>query len=117
MSIHLTESAAAHIRQTLSKRVGGVGLRFGVRTDGCSGYSYIIDVADSITVDDTVFEEHGVKVVVDKKSLPIVNDTTIDFVKSGLNTAFKFDNPHAEHYCGCGESFNLKSETQNSGEQ
>jgi iron-sulfur cluster assembly protein len=107
MTISLTTSAAERVRSYLSKRGHGLGLRVGVRKTGCSGYAYVIDYADTIGTDDSVFEEEGVKVIVDKKSLELIDGTEVDFVKDGLNEAFKFRNPNVKGECGCGESFNV----------
>jgi iron-sulfur cluster assembly protein len=109
MAITLTAQAAEHIKTMLAKRGKGEGLRFGAKPDGCSGYSYLVDYADSINDDDEVFAEHGVKIVVAEKSLPLVDGTEIDFVSKGLNSAFEFHNPKADASCGCGESFSIKN--------
>jgi iron-sulfur cluster assembly protein len=105
MTITLTEQAATRIREQLQRRGSGLGLRVGVRTSGCSGYSYVIDYADEVRPDDEVFEAHGAKVVIDAKSLPILDGTTLDFRREGLNQMFRFLNPNARDECGCGESF------------
>ena len=107
MAISLTQSAAARVRDYLAKRGRGVGLRIGVRRTGCSGYAYLIDYADSVEPDDVVFDEGGVKVIVDNKSLGLIDGTEVDFVKDGLNEAFKFRNPNVKGECGCGESFSI----------
>lgn len=107
MAISLTSSAAERVRTYLDKRGHGVGLRVGVRKTGCSGYAYVIDYADSIEQDDAVFEGHGVKLIVDEDSLKLIDGTEVDFVKDGLNEAFKFRNPNVKGECGCGESFNV----------
>lgn len=107
MSITLTEAAANRVKQYLQTRGKGEGLRFGVKTNGCSGYSYVVNYADEINADDHIFESNGVKVIVDDKSLDIVSDTEIDFVKSGLNESFQFNNPKTKDTCGCGESFSV----------
>lgn len=107
MSISLTASAAERVRSYLAKRGHGLGLRVGVKKTGCSGYAYVIDYADSIAEDDSVFEDGGVKVIVDAGSLKIIDGTEVDFVKDGLNEAFKFRNPNVKGECGCGESFNV----------
>jgi iron-sulfur cluster assembly protein len=107
MAISLTSNAAERVRDYLHKRGRGVGLRVGVKKTGCSGYAYVIDYADSIDSDDAVFEDGGVKVIVDAKSLEIIDGTEVDFVKDGLNEAFKFRNPNVKGECGCGESFNI----------
>jgi iron-sulfur cluster assembly protein len=95
------------VRGYLEKRGSGLGLRVGVRKTGCSGYAYVIDYADSIDADDAVFEDDGVKVIVDSKSLALIDGTEVDFVRDGLNEAFKFRNPNIKGECGCGESFNV----------
>ena len=107
MAISLTESAAQRVKSYLEKRGRGVGLRIGVRRTGCSGWAYLIDYADEIDSNDVVFEEGDVKVVVDSKSLELIDGTEVDFVKEGLNEAFKFRNPNIKGECGCGESFSV----------
>jgi iron-sulfur cluster assembly protein len=107
MAISLTQSAASRVRSFLEKRGRGVGLRIGVRKSGCSGYAYTIDYADAIDADDVVFDRDGVKVIVDPESLGLIDGTEVDFVKDGLNEAFKFRNPNVKGECGCGESFNV----------
>jgi|SRR5580698_944913 iron-sulfur cluster assembly protein len=107
MSISLTESAAARVRTYLAARGSGLGLRLGVRKTGCSGFAYVVNYADNTGPDDVVFEDHGVKVFVDSQSLTLVNGTIVDFVKQGLNEAFKFSNPNVKGECGCGESFSV----------
>ena len=107
MAIVLTENAAERVRGYLQRRGHGVGLRLGIRKTGCSGYAYVIDYADSIDPDDVVFEERGVRVVVDNASLQLIDGTQVDFVKEGINEAFKFRNPNVKGECGCGESFSV----------
>ena len=107
MAISLTDSAAGRVRQYLDKRGKGVGLRLGITKTGCSGYSYVVNYADDVLAGDIVFEDKGVKVVVDPDALPLVDGTEVDFVKNGLNEAFSFRNPNVAGECGCGESFNV----------
>ncbi len=107
MSITLTERAATHVQNYLTKRGKGIGLRFGVRTTGCSGMAYKIEFVDTATADDQTFESNGVKVFVDPKSLVYIDGTELDFVREGLNEGFKFNNPKEKDTCGCGESFNV----------
>ncbi|PHM63260.1 iron-sulfur cluster assembly protein IscA [Xenorhabdus ishibashii] len=107
MSISLTESAAQRISAFLANRGKGVGLRLGVRTSGCSGMAYVLEFADAINEEDQVFEEKGVKVIVDGKSILYLDGTELDFVKEGLNEGFKFNNPNVSSECGCGESFHV----------
>jgi iron-sulfur cluster assembly protein len=107
MSVSLTPSAAERVRSFLEKRGSGVGLRLGVKKTGCSGFAYVVNYADEVAASDVVFEAQGVKVIVDSDSLRYVDGTEIDFVRQGLNEAFKFRNPNVRGECGCGESFNV----------
>jgi iron-sulfur cluster assembly protein len=104
-AIRLTEAAAARVAAFVSDKPGSVGLRFGVRRTGCSGWAYTVDLADAIAADDHVFDLHGVRIVVDQRSLPLVAGTEIDFARKGLNAEFVFRNPNVKGECGCGESF------------
>jgi len=105
--ITLTEKAAEHVRTFLAKRGKGVGLRVGVRTSGCSGLAYKLEFADNVSAEDHQFESHGVKVLVDPKSLQFIDGTELDYTREGLNEGFKFRNPRVKDECGCGESFNV----------
>ncbi len=107
MAISLTEKAAERVSKHLDARGKGIGLRLGVTKTGCSGYSYVINFADSVENDDVVFEDRGVKIVVDPDALQLIDGTEVDFVKNGLNEAFSFRNPNVTGECGCGESFNI----------
>jgi iron-sulfur cluster assembly protein len=107
MGIQLTESAANRVRHFLTSRGQGFGLKLGVKKTGCSGFAYVINYADHVDPADLVFEDRGVKVYVDPDSFPLIKGTTVDFVKQGLNEAFKFYNPNVKGECGCGESFNV----------
>ncbi len=107
MSITLTERAANHVQTYLNKRGKGIGLRFGVRTTGCSGMAYKLEFVDAVGLEDQTFESNGVKVFVDPKSLVYIDGTELDFVREGLNEGFKFNNPKEKDTCGCGESFNV----------
>ena len=107
MAISLTEAAADRVRSYLDRRGEAIGLRLGVTETGCSGYSYVINYAEAIKPDDVVFEDKGVKVIVNADALPLIDGTEVDFVKSGLNEAFSFRNPNIKGECGCGESFNV----------
>jgi len=107
MTVTLTPSAADRVRSFLAQRGHGVGLRLGVRKTGCSGYAYVVNYAEEIGELDEVFDNDGIKVIVDRDSLGFVDGTQIDFVRQGLNEAFKFRNPNVKGECGCGESFNV----------
>lgn len=103
--ITLAPAALERVRGYLTETPGALGLRFGVRRTGCSGWGYAIDMARDARADDTVFEQDGVRIHVDADSLPLVDGTQIDFLKSGLNEQFVFRNPNVAGECGCGESF------------
>ncbi len=107
MAISLTESAAHRIQTFLATRGHGIGLRIGVRKTGCSGFAYVVNYADEQQAGDVVFEDRGVKIYVDSQSLALIDGTTVDFVKQGLNEAFRFRNPNVRGECGCGESFSV----------
>ena len=107
MSVTMTQSAATHVQNFLTKRGKGVGLRLGVKTTGCSGMAYKLEYADTIEAEDQVFEAFGVKLIVDPKSLPYIDGTELDFTREGLNEGFKFNNPNVKDECGCGESFTV----------
>jgi iron-sulfur cluster assembly protein len=107
MAITLTEAAATRVKQFLDNRGKGVGLRLGVKTTGCSGMAYVIEYADALEEGDVVFEDHGIKVIVNPRSLVYLDGTELDYAKEGLNEGFKFNNPNVKDMCGCGESFNV----------
>ena len=107
MAVTLTDKAVQRVANFLEKRGKGVGLRLGVRTSGCSGMAYKLEFVDEINADDVVFENSGVKVIVDAKSLPYLEGMELDYAREGLNEGFKFNNPNVKDQCGCGESFNV----------
>ncbi|MGL9733857.1 MAG: iron-sulfur cluster assembly protein IscA [Symbiopectobacterium sp.] len=107
MAISLSDSAAQRVSAFMENRGKGVGLRLGVRTSGCSGMAYVLEFVDDLNDDDVVFEDKGVKVIIDGKSLVYLDGTQLDFVKDGLNEGFKFNNPNVNGECGCGESFTV----------
>lgn len=108
MAIELTQTAAQRVQTMLAKRGSGVGLRVGTRKSGCTGFAYVVDYADTIEDDDTVFESHGVKVIVNQASLPQLDGMQLDYVKTNaLNEGFEFKNPNVKDMCGCGESFSV----------
>lgn len=84
-----------------------MGLRIGVKKTGCSGFAYVVNYADAIGSEDVVFDDQGIKVIVDRESLGYIDGTQVDFVKQGLNEAFRFRNPNVKGECGCGESFTV----------
>jgi iron-sulfur cluster assembly protein len=107
MAVTLSPAAAERVLSFLAARGHGIGLRLGIKRTGCSGYAYVVNYAEDIGPGDTVFEDQGVKVVIDSGSLALVDGTEVDFVRHGLNEAFKFRNPKARAECGCGESFSV----------
>jgi len=107
MAISLTEPAAERVRSYLENRGSGIGLRIGVKKSGCNGFAYVVNYADVVNDDDAVFEDSGVTVIVDNESLALIDGTEVDFVKEGLNEAFRFRNPNIAGECGCGESFSI----------
>ena len=107
MAISLTEVAAERVKTFLAQRGKGEGLRLGIKTTGCSGMAYVVEFVDEIMPEDEVFEDRGVKVFVDAKSLLFLDGTELDFLKEGLNEGFQFNNPNVKDSCGCGESFTV----------
>ena len=105
--ITLTEAAALHVQKSLAKRGKGVGVRLGVKTTGCSGLAYQLEYVDALAPEDVVFDQHGVKLMVDPKSLAYLDGTELDYVREGLQEGFKFNNPNERDRCGCGESFRV----------
>lgn len=107
MAISMTTAAADRVRSFLQNRGKGLGLRVGVKTTGCSGLAYVLEFVDELNGDDQVFEQDGLKLIVDGKSLVYIDGTQLDFVKEGLNEGFQFNNPNVSGECGCGESFTV----------
>ena len=107
MSITITQTAAKHVNEHLMSRGTGIGLRLGVKTTGCSGLAYVIEFADKVENDDKVFENNGIKLIINPKSYVYLKGTELDFGKEGLNEGFKFNNPNVKDICGCGESINV----------
>lgn len=107
MTVTLTEAAARHVSKFLAQRGKGVGVRLGVKTTGCSGLAYQLEYVDEVAPEDALFEQHGVKLMVDPKSLAYIDGTELDYVREGLNEGFRFNNPNERDRCGCGESFRI----------
>jgi iron-sulfur cluster assembly protein len=107
MAVTLTPAAARHVTRYLQKRGKGFGVRLGVKTTGCSGLAYKLEYVDEPQAEDVVFEEHGVRILIDPKSLAYIDGTELDFVREGLNEGFRFNNPNERDRCGCGESFRV----------
>ena len=109
MPIQLTHAARERIHRFLAGDPTAVGVRFGIKRTGCSGYAYTVDLAKAIAESDHVFDNEGIRVLVDAKALPMVEGTEIDFQRQGINSAFVFRNPNATGECGCGESFTVNA--------
>ncbi len=107
MAITLTDPAAERVKSFLANRGKGLGLRLGVKTTGCSGLAYVLEFVDDLQEGDEVFNDNGVNIIVDAKSLVYLDGTQLDFVKNGLNEGFEFTNPNQKEECGCGESFTV----------
>ena len=107
MAITLTEAAARHVNRYLTRRGKGLGVRLGVKTTGCSGLAYKLEYVHESEPEDIVFENHGVKWLIDPKSLAYIDGTELDFVREGLNEGFKFNDPNGRDRCGCVESFRV----------
>lgn len=105
--IKLTDEAVKHAKKYLENRGSGVGIRLGVTTTGCSGLAYNISFVDIVHNTDTVLEQDGLKLVVDKKDLTYIDGAEVDYIKQGLNEGFEFSNPNESAKCGCGESFTI----------
>ena len=105
--ITLTEVAASRVQKFITNRGKGLGLRLGVKTNGCSGMAYVMEFVDELQDGDSVFESHGVKVIADPKALVYLDGTEVDYTREGLNEGFKFTNPNEKARCGCGESFSV----------
>lgn len=105
--ITITETAAQRVVRYLSSRGKGEGIRLGVKTSGCSGYAYNLEFVDAPNTEDILYEDKGVKLFVDPKSLVYLDGMEVDFTREGLNEGFKFNNPNVTAECGCGESFQV----------
>lgn len=107
MTISITPAARQRMREFLAQAPSAAGVRFGVKRTGCSGFAYVVDLTDKMSEGDRSFQIEGVRVIVDAKSLSLVEGTEIDFQRQGLNARFVFRNPNATGECGCGESFTV----------
>jgi len=106
--ITITDAAMQHLQKQIAKQGHGVGLRFGVKKSGCSGFAYQIDLIDATNQDDRVFPlANNLVLAVANKHLPILQGTEIDYIKEGINQRFQFNNPNETASCGCGESFSV----------
>ena len=105
--ISVTPAAASKIARNLDRRGGGMGIRIGVRTTGCSGLAYVLEYVDDLQPGDDVEVQDGFSVVINKKDQPYLKNLQIDYIRQGLNEGFEFTNPNEKDRCGCGESFRI----------
>jgi len=107
--ITVTDIAIKKIKQLLSKRGKGIGIRLGVKTTGCSGLAYTLEYVDSYTAEEGVtnYAQPDFAVLIDAKSIVYLNGLIVDWARNGLNEGFEFRNPNERDKCGCGESFRV----------
>jgi iron-sulfur cluster assembly accessory protein len=107
-AVILTETAAREILSIVEQQeldADKVRLRVGVKGGGCSGFSYLLDLTETQKESDEVFEQHGIKIIIDPKSLLYLGGVTVDFKDELMGRGFVFNNPNATSNCGCGSSF------------
>ena len=107
-AVLITENAAREIRKIIEEQeldASKVRLRVGVKGGGCSGFSYVLDLTETEKETDEIFEQEGIKIVCDPKSMLYLGGTTIDFKDEIMGRGFVFQNPNASTTCGCGSSF------------
>ncbi len=112
--ITFTEKGAEKVREFLDGQTvetETAGLRVGVRGGGCSGFQYAL-AFDNLRDGDEIFEDHGLKILVDRPSLPYVRGAVVDYVESLQGAGFKVDNPNVIAACGCGSSFRVADEEE-----
>jgi iron-sulfur cluster assembly protein len=105
--ISVTPAAASKIARNINRRGGGMGIRIGVRTTGCSGLAYVLEYVDELQPGDDAELHDGFSIVVNKKDQPYLKNLQIDYIRQGLNEGFEFTNPNEKDRCGCGESFRI----------
>ena len=112
--ITFTDKGAEKVREFLAGQTAEVdtsGLRVGVRGGGCSGFQYAL-AFDTQRDGDEVFEDHGLRLLVDRESLPYVRGAVVDYVESLTGAGFKVENPNVIAACGCGSSFRVADEEE-----
>ena len=107
MSITITSAANERMRHFLAATPAAAGVRFGVKRTGCSGFAYVVDLADTVGDGDQMVEVDGLPLIINDSSVALVEGVVIDFQRQGLNASFVFHNPNATGACGCGESFTV----------
>jgi iron-sulfur cluster assembly protein len=112
--ITFTDKGAEKVQEFLGAQGADIqtaGLRVGVRGGGCSGFQYAL-AFDNQRDDDEVFEDHGLRILVDRPSLPYVRGAIVDYVESLQGAGFKVENPNVIAACGCGSSFRVADEEE-----
>lgn len=107
-AVIVTEAAAKEIKSIIEQQeldLDKVRLRVGVKGGGCSGFSYLLDLTETQKDSDEVFEQHGIKIIIDPKSLLYLGGVIVDFKDELMGRGFVFNNPNATSSCGCGSSF------------
>ncbi len=105
VAITLTAAARQRVAAWLAEQPPGTAFRLGLRRTGCAGFAFVVGWSGAPGDGDVRFDVDGLPVVIDRESLPLVDGTEVDYVRQGLNAAFRFRNPRARGECGCGESF------------
>ncbi|WMY96825.1 MAG: Fe-S cluster assembly scaffold SufA [Arsenophonus sp.] len=105
--VTITDKAAGQIRKLMKENPNSKGILISIKQSGCAGFTYVIALINSPNKEFLLFENNGAKVFVSLKTIPFIDGTEIDYVHEGLNQVFKFNNPQAQHACGCGESFSI----------
>lgn len=106
-ALRITDAAADRLRGLMADKEGIVGIRVGVKTAGCSGLAYTMEMADDVAKHDEVIEEKGVRILIDPKAILFLIGTEMDWEEDKLQAGFVFRNPNEKGRCGCGESFHV----------
>ncbi|TGG90394.1 iron-sulfur cluster assembly accessory protein [Natronospirillum operosum] len=106
--VRVTPAAIEHFRRQIETGDDARAVRLSVKESGCTGFMYVVDMVEQGTEGDLHYHlDEGVDLFVDSAHLAVLNGTEIDYVKAGVNRQLRFNNPNAQDYCGCGESFNI----------
>ncbi len=106
-ALRITDADADRLRGLMADKDGVVGIRVGVKTAGCSGLAYTMEMADDVAKHDEVIEEKGVRILIDPKAILFLIGTEMDWEEDKLQAGFVFRNPNEKGRCGCGESFHV----------
>ncbi|QDZ38848.1 iron-sulfur cluster assembly accessory protein [Euhalothece natronophila Z-M001] len=115
MTVYLTEKAASKLRGFIyadgKPPTSEKGIRVAVNQGGCSGFEYVLNIVPNPDVDDVIYEQHDIKIYLDRDSAPILDGVVIDFIDSLAESGFIFENPNATEACSCGKSFAVAENT------